>query len=166
MPDKDHWTGYLLDRKGRGEILSSEKIKQWQRGQGLLWLHCNYTEPCTENWLISKSGLDKLIIQAMLAEESRPRSIVTQDGILTVLRGINHNSGEAIEDMVSIRIWIDRDCIITTFKRKLLSVEDLQNSIEHERGPKTSVEFLRMITDRLSERVSEALNQLIMLLMS
>lgn len=107
---------------------------------------------------IQKSDLDPIIIEALQAEETRPRSVLMQDGLLVTLRGVNMNPGAVPEDMVSIRVWIDKNRIISTRHRHLLSIDDLRNSIELGQGPKTPGEFLVHLADRLSERMADVIN--------
>ena len=66
-----------------------------------------------------------MLVEALLSEETRPRSTVIGKGALLTLRGVNHNPGEDYEDMVSLRIWTEENRIITTRKRQLLSINNL-----------------------------------------
>jgi hypothetical protein len=43
------------------------------------------------------------------------------DGLLVVLRGINQNAGTNHEDMVSLRIWVERDHMISVRQRKVIA---------------------------------------------
>lgn len=149
---------YKLNGVGGGSKLTKDTLLQWQPTHSVLWLHCSCSDPDAEHWLEQKSHLDKIILSAMLAEESRPRSIVTEQGILVILRGVNHNTGEDIGDMVSIRVWIDEHCIITTYKRELLCIFDIQSSIEQGCGPKNPIDFLKKLTDCMTDHLDEALD--------
>jgi zinc transporter len=72
---------------------------------------------------------------------------------LLALRGVNLNPGSDAEDMVSIRVWLDRDRIISTRKRKLLSASDIARSLEAGKGPCTAGEFIVDLADQLTSRV-------------
>ena len=63
-------------------------------------------------------------------------------GILIILRGINLNKNAEPEDMVSIRMWIDSERIITMQRRNLKAVFDVKDSIEAGKIIKSSGEFL------------------------
>src|SRR3990167_8753751 len=81
-------------------------------------------------------------------------------GLLLFLRGVNLNPGQEPEDMVSIRIWIDQQRIITTRRRKLLPVQDICSLLETGNGPKTTTEFVLMLNDSLLHRIVEVMDDL------
>ena len=70
----------------------------------------------------------------VLAGETRPRTLVTSGGLLVVLRGVNTNPGEDPEDMVSVRLWLEPNRVITTRRRRLLSVIDIAEALERSGG--------------------------------
>lgn len=151
---------YCLDGQGGGKRLNWEQIEQWNPEQGVLWIHLNYTAQRSKQWLLNKSGLDKVTAKALLTEEVRPRSVVSSEGILLFLRGVNMNPGQDPEDMVSIRVWLGKNMIVTTRKRKLLSIDDICHAIDNGLGPKTPIEFMCTLNDRIIDRMSDVLEEL------
>ena len=121
-------------------------------------MHLNYTDAVSESWLKEKSGLDELVVTALTNEDPRPRSSVMNNGLLVMLRGVNLNPGEDPEDMVSIRCWIDSKRIISTRRRKLLSVTDLSKAIANGSGPTTTGEFLVDLSSRIVERMADVVD--------
>lgn len=148
-------TAYLLDGEGGGKKLGWEGVESWEPKQGILWVHLDFTAQRSAQWLHKSSGLDKIVVRSMLVEESRPRAVLSNSGLLLFLRGVNLNPGQDPEDMVSIRLWIDQHRIITTRRRQLLSVVDIEKAIQSGVGPQNSVEFLRALNDRLIDRMSD-----------
>ena len=151
---------FLLDGNGGGRELCWDEIDNWNPSQGKLWIHLNYTSECASNWLQEKSGLESLIAEALLSEETRPRSTVIGKGVLLTLRGINLNPGADYEDMVSLRIRAEEHRIITTRKRQLLSVTDLKYQLERGCGPVSASHFIISITDLLTSYIEEALERI------
>jgi len=143
----------LLDRNGGASPVAPTDIEKWQPDDGLLWLHLDVNEKLPVKWMRTTLGLDRVVVEALNADETRPRSLNIGDGLLTVLRGVNMNPGEDPEDMVSIRLWIERDRIVSTRRRKLLSVQDLREQLDQGHGPKTSGEFLAALIGRLADRI-------------
>ena len=143
----------LLDRNGGARPLEPADIEQWRPEDGLLWLHLDVAEKLPIKWMRATLGLERVVVEALNADETRPRSLNIGDGLLAVLRGVNMNPGEDPEDMVSIRLWIERDRIVSTRRRKLLSVQDLREHLEQGQGPKTSGEFLAALIGRLADRI-------------
>jgi zinc transporter len=153
-------TGLLLNGEGGATAIGIEQLRGLQADSGTVWLHLDYTNARHQQWLIDESGLDPIIIEALSAEETRPRSTAVEDGLLIALRGVNLNPGADPHDMVSIRIWVEKNRIITTHKRDLVSVNDLMDRLRSARGPRDSAEFLVDLADRIVWRMSNTVDQL------
>jgi len=151
---------YILDEKGGGQRVGWKEIRQWTPPDGLLWVHLNLSAPEAQRWIKEESQLEDVVGDALLAEESRPRITGFDDGLLLALRGVNLNPGADPQDMVSLRIWAEKSRIITTRRRKLLSVADLRSALEKGKGPRTSGEFLEDVADRLMYYMGTVINEL------
>jgi len=152
--EKSLIAAYILSADG-GEALDWDGVQSWGPDDGVLWLHLDYTADEASDWLANKSGLDPMVVAALTSEEPRPRSTSMLDGLLVMMRGVNLNPGADPEDMVSIRMWITENRIISTRRRKLISIQDMCNAIEAGHGPSTAGEFLVNIAERLVERMSD-----------
>ena len=106
--------------------------------------------------ILEKLDIDEFAVKLLTEEETRPRSIIFNDFILTILRGINLTPGHEPEDMVSVRIYLDKNKIITTRRRKLLSFHDLRHDILNHKAPKTTSEFLVTLNYKLLNRIDDA----------
>ena len=162
MRDEDHGliAAYILDGKGRGTEIGWKEIQSWSPKDGVLWVHLDYTAPEAQQWVTREADLEEIISGALLEAETRPRSILNLEGLLLTLRGVNLQPQSDPEDMVAIRLWIDEHKIISTRRRKLLSVVDLRNSLEKGHGPKTPGGFLVDLTERLVERMADVIDQI------
>ncbi len=148
---------YLLDRTGGGRRIGWDRIRAWKPEEGIVWIHLDYTDPGGRRWITQQSGVDEIVAETLIAEETRPRSLSIGNGLLICLRGVNNNPGADPEDMVSLRMWIEEHRIITTRKRRLLSIRDLVEEIERGQAPKSAAEFLVFIADRLVDRMSRVI---------
>ncbi len=151
---------YILDGKGGGQRVGWKEIQEWTVAAGVLWVHLDFTAPEAQRWIKEESQLEDVVGDALLADESRPRITTFDDGVLLALRGVNLNPGADPDDMVSLRIWAEKDRIITTRRRRLLSIEDLRSAIEKGKGPRTSGEFLEDVADRLMVRMGGVIGEL------
>lgn len=149
---------YLLDGNGGARLLDRNELASWSSEQGILWVHLNYTDAEDQRWLAG-SSLDKLVVDALLAEDTRPRTTAIGEGLLVSLRGVNLTPGADPEDMVSIRIWIEKGLVVTSRKRSLLSVADVVSQLKSGRGPKSTAELLVELSDRLVWRMSDTVDQ-------
>jgi len=151
---------YLLNGQGGGESLGWDQTKQWQPEQGVLWMHLEYSNPFVEQWVLNESELDEVTAEALLAEESRPRSMLSANGLLLTLRGINANPEADPEDMVAVRMWSDGKRIITTRRRRLKAAFELSQAIDKGVGPRDAGEFVESLTDRMVERMGDVVDEI------
>lgn len=147
---------YLLGSPAR--ILSPRESLEWRPGDGVLWLHLDYSDPEMARWVREDSGVDDVVAEAILAPETRPRCLVHGNGLLVMLRGVNLNPGADPEDMVSVRIWITGDRIISSGLRKLISIDDLCQEIEQGTGPASQGEFLVRLGELMADRIGDVVN--------
>jgi zinc transporter len=150
-----------MDRRGGAEPLSWEQVTRWTPGDGLLWVHLDTTVPAARDWLLgAESGLPPLMAEALTQAETRPRSAVTPEGLLVVLRGVNLNPGADPDDMVSIRMWLTDARVVSTRRRRLLSVDDLREGMARGRAPTSTADFLVAMADRLIDRATVVVQDL------
>lgn len=152
--------GYLLDGKGGGQLLDDAVVDKWTPADGVLWLHFDFTHPSTFPWLRDKSGLPEVATDALTVLETRPRIISVNDGLMIALRGVNMNPGDDPEDMVSVRIWTEKDRIITTRRRHILAIQDIRAAIDNGEGPANSGEFLADLIGRLANRIGDFVDKI------
>ena len=127
---------------------------------GILWLHMCAVHQDTREFLNNETSLDELVINALLAAETRPRILIRKEGCMVTLRAMNLNENKDPEDMISLSIWIDSNRIITTRQRDILAIEDIKSAIEQGKGPRTTGEFLTMITNRVYDRMEPYIEDL------
>ncbi len=144
---------FLLDGKGHARSLDVLEVQEWTPADGLLWVHMDVADAPSGQWLIRDCGLPQIAIDALLAGDTRPGFAIEQDGLLLILRGVNTNPGAYPEDMVAVRVWIDEGRIITSQRRRLLSIEDICEALNAGKGPTTPGEFLVALVDRLASRI-------------
>jgi len=153
-------SAYRLDGAGGGVRLGWQEVASLNLQNGGNWIHLDYTVAKSQEWLEQESGLPPLAVEALLAEETRPRCTLLEGNLLLILRGVNLNPGADPEDMVSIRIWSDGNNIITTRKRRLLTITDVRNEIESGNGPRNAAELIVSLADKLSSRMGGVISQL------
>lgn len=152
---------YKINGDGSGAALSGDNISKEIKDDALAWVHLDATAPESRTWLKKEASyLDNIIIDALLADETRPRIVEFDEGILMILRGVNLNEDAEPEDMVSIRIWVDAHRIITLRRRRLKAVQDIREQLENGKGPKDSGEFIAALSARLFERMEPAFQEL------
>ena len=144
---------YVLDGTGGGKVLAWDEIAGWTADQGTLWIHLDRTNLAARRWIREASGLDATVIDALLAKGSRPRSVDINGGLMVLLRGINLNPGEDPVDMVSIRMFVESDRIISVRRNPMMAIQDIWTALDAGSGPTDTAEFLAMTAEQLVERM-------------
>ena len=150
----------VLDGKGGAVEIDPGSLSEWTGDDGTLWLHLDVNDDASRTWIEKSGGLESIVVDALLAGETRPRSFSTDQGLLVVLRGVNTNPGQDPEDMVSIRVWIERHRIVSTRRRRLLSVTDLREMLDKGVGPKSPGGFLTGLIDKLANRIGDFIDDI------
>ncbi len=124
------------------------------------WKHLDFTQTEDADWIRTESGLSSIVADALVDADSRPRMLQTDQGVLLILRGVNLNPDSAVEDMVSVRVWVERDRVISTARRQLFSIRELSEAHKAGTGPQTPVEFLTLLIKRLGDFITEAIERI------
>jgi zinc transporter len=109
---------------------------------------------------MEKSGVNPLICESLLEQESRPRNILTEDGLLLILRGVNSNPNSEPEDMVAIRMLVSEQRIISMRYRKIMAMQDIHEKIEKSAGPRSAGEFIVMVAEQIADRMGDIISEI------
>lgn len=145
---------WRFDRRGGGAVIPLVEA-QSALGHDLVWVHLDYGHADAIRWLSEESGLSELTVRALMADEPRPRLLTVGNGLLAILRGINTNEGADPEDMVSLRVWLDPDRIITVRRRRLASIAEIGERLKQGEGPRDTGDFLCDAAEGMVERIGE-----------
>lgn len=149
---------YEISGDGNGIALEDKDVSAKIKSKTLTWVHLNGNSENARKWLKKEVDyLDNIIIDALLAEETRPRMLEFGNGALMILRGVNLNENASPEDMISIRVWVDPARIITIQRRNLKAIRDIKEKFEAGTGPKNAGDFITALTDRLFSRMEPVL---------
>jgi zinc transporter len=151
---------YDLDGQGSGRKLDWAAIDTAADSAAVRWIHLNFSNPKVSSWLRRSASLDPIVAEAMLSDDSRPRVIEHGAGMLVILRGVNTNPGAEPEDMVSLRIWLERGRVISTRRRRLLSVGSMEEDLKTGEGPKDAADFLVKVISKLDERIEPVIDRI------
>lgn len=85
----------------------------WNNASGLIWVHLDRTSDAARQWLETDSGLTPRTIDALVAEETRPRAFYGTRGYVMILRGLGEAASCLPGEMRSLRIWSEGRRVIT-----------------------------------------------------
>ena len=152
---------YQLDGNGSGTQISEQNFSSRPDTSRPVWVHLNAKSPGTRHWLETEAELpDDTLVDALLAEDTRPRLNRRPEGLLLILRGVNLNDDAEPEDMVSIRIWIEAQRLISVQLRNLRGVTDMRANIEAGEGPLDMGDLLTVLIEGSIARLTPVMGEL------
>lgn len=152
---------YSLNGDGSGTPLDEHSVKSSTAAETSVWVHLSARCSNARRWLENEADLpDDTLIDALLAEDTRPRMQTREDGILLILRGVNLNENAEPEDMVSIRIWIETRRFISVQLRNLRGVEDMRGRLESGAGPSDVGDLVTTFIEGSIVRLSPVMSDL------
>ena len=151
---------YLLDGEGGGRALDWPEIHDWSPEQGVMWVHLDRRGERAVAWLRADSGIDPIIFETLLVADIRPRLLGVGDALLVNLRGVNLNPGAEPEDMVGLRLWLEKDRVISLRHRRVMAVSDIREQLAERRGPADAAALLVEVTARLIDRMGSVIAEI------
>ncbi len=153
--------GCRLDGKGGAQLYNWAEVEAAPAEGSNIWVHLDNSSDRAQKWLREQAGVPESVISALLARESRPRSLRVDGGLLTIMRGVNLNPGAEPEDMVAIRMWATQNRLITVRHERLITPRDvLADLISEGTGPETIPAVFVALTERLSLRMNDVIIKL------
>ena len=149
-----------LDGLGGAQDIAVADLPQQLPQQGGLWVHLDCNHETGREWLSSMEEIPMAVVDALYAEETRPRTTRIGDGLLLTLRGVNLNPDSDPSDMVSLRMWVTPHVMITSRRRRLLSVQDLLQQLREREGPTTVADMVVLLTKSLTSRMAGTIDAL------
>lgn len=122
-------------------------------GAAYRWLHLNLDDPQAEPWL--DENFPPIVAEALQLDETRPRCDRYGEGLMLNLRGINLNPGQDAADMISLRLWVAADLIVTTRHRRIFAIDDIRELAAAGDAPTSPGALLATLGRGLTARIED-----------
>lgn len=123
------------------------------------WLHiqCDGTDA---NEVMAHARLPGRVADTLAAPETRPRAFKMEHGTAVYLRGINKNPGSEPEDMISLRVWLSDNLIVTARRqgKRLQSVSDTRLQLEQQQIAYGPAELLNTLIANMADQTRETVD--------
>ncbi len=149
-----------LDGRGSAVEVDGANPDSWRTDVGLVWLDLDRRHERAQEFVGKQAGVDPIIAEAILAEETRPRCLIDEDRMLLILRAVNLNPGADPEDMVSIRLWIGPGGVISVRTYYVKAVAEVRDLLLHGKGPRRVGELVASLACRIIGRLVPVINDL------
>ena len=147
----------VLDGQGGARQLAHAELAGLQlQAQESLWLHWDRGHPGAQQWLRQCSGLSAFACNLLLEESTRPRLLpLSEEQLLLFLRGVNLNPGAEPEDMVSVRVFVEPQRLLSLRLRPLRVTEKILAQLAAGQGPCQVSDLLLALARGLTGHVDE-----------
>ncbi|RVU83979.1 zinc transporter ZntB [Leucothrix sargassi] len=124
------------------------------------WVDYDLQQASHKEALEQVDDIPMFALNAMISEESRPRVEAFEEGLLIILRGVNLNPEESTEDMVSLRIWVEQNRIVTSHFRNIQTLEEVRAKMARGTVPSSSSTMLAHIISVLFQKIEDTIIEL------
>ena len=129
-----------------------------------LWVHLDRMKERAQAWLRAEkgagAGVEPIVAESLLAEETRPRVQMIGGGVLVILRGINANPGAQPDELIAIRMWLEPTKIITLRQHRFRTIARLRARAQQGTAPTTAGGFLATVAMGLSMNMTPTIQNL------
>ena len=134
---------WALDGKGGGVRLNGDAVLSALEANKTVWVHLDASAASTKSALMKLSAhFDSDAISSLTAKDTRPRVLKMAKGLLINMRTVNFNNEHDLKDMVSVRLWMDHETVLSVRMRKLRETQVIEQKIEQGIGPSSTDGFL------------------------
>jgi zinc transporter len=112
-----------------------------------------------QHFIKNHATIDPGIIRTFTADDVRPRVTRIGDHLLLVLRGVNLNAGDEIDDMVSLLIWAGPGLVVTLRRRPVRTVSQMRDALDKGIGPADEGAFLVGLIEGLLDNVAPVVEE-------
>lgn len=153
---------HILRLDGRGGAIEVDGANpdSWRADVGLVWLDLDRRHERARAFVGASAGVDPIIAEAILADETRPRCLIEDDRMLLILRAVNLNPGADPEDMVSIRLWIGPGGVISIRTYYVKAVAEVRDLLLAGKGPRRVGELVASLACRIIGRLVPVIDDL------
>ena len=107
------------------------EIKAALEGEAeLRWVHLATTDERAKTWLRERARLDDYVIDALTADETRPRCEKWEHGALLNLRGRSHQEMTTSDPLASLRIWGMKGRVFSVVRVPLIAVGTVEKEVQ------------------------------------
>ncbi|NNE51479.1 MAG: zinc transporter ZntB [Sulfitobacter sp.] len=135
---------------GRAEAVTDDALCG---EEGYRWWHFDLSDPDLEPW--AYANLHEVPAGSLVQNQTRPRCDQFRDGLILNLRGINMNEGMDADEMISIRMYVQENLLITVRRNKVFAFNEIRAEVEQGKAPENPAMFLETLVARLTDRVQK-----------
>jgi len=126
----------------------------------LYWMHLDFEHPTVVKWLREQSSLDHALLDYLIADDSRPGVFFHGNRLVMIMRGINTNVNAEPEDLISLRLCLSPDRLLTFCRRRVQTMEEIHQSYQLGSGPLNPGDFVVDVITREVDRIGDHIEEI------
>ena len=150
----------LLDKQGGGQEVNLKRLPYLKGTKKTRWIHLDYKNEKTADWIKNKSGLDEAVIEGLLDEDTHPRYFLTPKGLFVVLRSVNQGRNADVDDMIALHFWIEGNRIITVSHRSVVAVSKVREELATGVGPTDKMDCFCRLIELMTRNISKIIEDI------
>ncbi|WP_085808308.1 CorA family divalent cation transporter [Sphingomonas sp. TZW2008] len=96
----------------------------------MVWVHLSTNAEHAQAWLRDEAKLSEYVVEALTANETRPRCDAFDDGAFLNLRGRTEEQLDPSDMLASVRIWAERGRTISVTRKHLVATDSVAAEVE------------------------------------
>jgi zinc transporter len=119
---------WVYDGKSAKQVSLDEAASEVGKVQ-LVWVHLRGDHAHTPEWLKAQ-GLSEIIVSALTAQETRPRTVAFDDGALINLRGPVTIENDHPDLLASVRLWVSDRRVYSVALADLEAIHEVERQLQ------------------------------------
>lgn len=95
----------------------------------MVWVHLTTTAEHAQAWLRDEAKLPEYLVEALTAQETRPRCDAIDEGAFLNLRGRTEEELDPSDMLASVRIWAVKGRVISLTRKHLLATDAVEKAV-------------------------------------
>lgn len=95
----------------------------------LVWVHLSTNAEAAQTWLRDQAQVAEYLVEALTAQETRPRCEQFQEGAFLNLRGRTDEELPGSDTLASVRIWAVKGRVISLTRAHLIAVDAVEKEV-------------------------------------
>lgn len=158
MSEEHNTKSFAIVLDGKSGIKDNLDIQDVSSNSHNLWINLDYTQDTTKEILTTNLGISSLTSDILCSRNlhQKPSQTDDNDGIFTILHGIKSHKNKKSSDMSSLRIWVDKNKIITLSHNQSASTQNIFEKLKNKKnGPKDSLDCFLSIAQTSFHSLSD-----------
>jgi len=119
--------GYRIDEDGARRVDIRDALEP---APGMVWIHLSATNAEAAAWLREQAGLPEYLVEALTAQETRPRCDGFEAGAYLNLRGRTEEDLDSSDLLASVRIWATKGRVISGTRKHLIATDTVEQAVK------------------------------------